>query len=210
MQKKEIIIDIKNLVKHYKTGNVITKAVNGVSFKVFKGEFIAIMGPSGSGKSTILHQLALLDEATTGSITIKVAVTDGLLSVSDEFELTIVMENVSPTLDSAIADQSVNVNEAMSYAFPADTFSDVNSDTLTYEAALSGGETWPSWLDFERSTRTFSGTPTSIETITIVVTASDGSLTVTDTFEIDIHKSSADSFPSDTQVGLPAAVTTTP
>ena len=52
--KKESMIKIKNLKRYYKTGEVIVKALNGVSFEVKKGEFIAIMGASGSGKTTML------------------------------------------------------------------------------------------------------------------------------------------------------------
>ncbi len=70
MTEKKVIIEVKNLVKYYKTGSVVTKALRGVSFKVYKGEFLGIMGPSGSGKSTTLHQLGLLDHPTSGKIII--------------------------------------------------------------------------------------------------------------------------------------------
>ena len=70
--KKEnrLLIDVKNIVKHYVTGDVITEALKGISFKIHNKEFIGLMGPSGSGKSTILHQLGLLDKPTTGKIII--------------------------------------------------------------------------------------------------------------------------------------------
>ena len=51
-------------------GEIVTEALKGISFKVYKGEFIGIMGPSGSGKSTTLHQLGLLDYPTAGKIII--------------------------------------------------------------------------------------------------------------------------------------------
>ena len=69
--KKNVMIEVQNLVKYYKTGDVITKALKGISFKVYAGEFVGIMGPSGSGKSTILHQLGLLDVPTEGKILIE-------------------------------------------------------------------------------------------------------------------------------------------
>ncbi len=60
------LIKIVNLEKIYYNGEVSTIALNGVSFEIHRGEFVAIMGPSGSGKSTLLHILGLLDRATGG------------------------------------------------------------------------------------------------------------------------------------------------
>lgn len=60
------LIEVKNLTKTYVEGDTETKVLKNVSFKVEKGEFMAIMGPSGSGKSTLLHMLGLLDEPTSG------------------------------------------------------------------------------------------------------------------------------------------------
>lgn len=66
----KIVIKVESLEKYYfeKRSNVITKALDGVSFEVYKGEFLGIMGPSGSGKSTLLHLLGLLDKPTKGKI----------------------------------------------------------------------------------------------------------------------------------------------
>ena len=61
------LIEIKNLTKIYSNdAGVDTPAIDGVSFKIEKGEFVAIMGPSGSGKSTLLHMLGFLDKPTSG------------------------------------------------------------------------------------------------------------------------------------------------
>lgn len=60
------MIQINNITKTYGSGDTAFKALNGVSFTIEDGEFIAIMGPSGSGKSTIMHILGCLDTPTTG------------------------------------------------------------------------------------------------------------------------------------------------
>jgi putative ABC transport system ATP-binding protein len=70
MKDKKIMIKIKNLERYYKTGKVVVKALNGVSFDIHEGEFIAIMGASGSGKTTMLRILGLLDKPTRGNYTV--------------------------------------------------------------------------------------------------------------------------------------------
>lgn len=61
------MIDVKNIAKTYKTGGFDFQALDGVSFNIDNGEFVAIMGASGSGKSTLMHILGCLDTPTKGS-----------------------------------------------------------------------------------------------------------------------------------------------
>lgn len=60
------IIKIENLKRYFKVGDEIVKALRGVSFSIYEGEFVTIMGTSGSGKSTLLNQLGCLDTPTSG------------------------------------------------------------------------------------------------------------------------------------------------
>ncbi len=64
------IITVIHLNKTYRTGNVNVPAVKDLSFQIYRGEFVGLMGPSGSGKSTTMHQLGLLDTPTSGTIVI--------------------------------------------------------------------------------------------------------------------------------------------
>jgi putative ABC transport system ATP-binding protein len=61
------LIEVENLQKTYAEGDVATPALQGVTFSIEKGEFVAIMGPSGSGKSTLLHILGFLDRQSAGT-----------------------------------------------------------------------------------------------------------------------------------------------
>src|SRR3954454_23376319 len=63
---RKAVIDIRDITKVYKMGDIEVQALRGVSMRVYEGEFISIMGPSGSGKSTMLQILGALDQPTSG------------------------------------------------------------------------------------------------------------------------------------------------
>ena len=75
---------------------------------------------------------------------------------------------------------------AWSFQVPAGAFSDVDSDTLSYTATLANGDPLPTWLSFNATTRTFSGTPPANfnGAIDLKITASDGALSASDTFSL--------------------------
>lgn len=62
------LLRVEQIEKYYGQKSSLTKAINGISFSVDKGEFVAVMGASGSGKTTLLNCIATIDKVTTGHI----------------------------------------------------------------------------------------------------------------------------------------------
>lgn len=70
MMEKKLQIQVENLSKIYQMGEVEVKALDGVSFEIYEGEFVVILGPSGSGKSTLLNIMGGMDSPTGGRVMI--------------------------------------------------------------------------------------------------------------------------------------------
>src|SRR5438093_6105393 len=65
------LVETEDLKKHYRMGDTVVRALDGVSIAVSEGEFVALLGTSGSGKSTLLNLIAGLDHPTSGALKIE-------------------------------------------------------------------------------------------------------------------------------------------
>ena len=75
------MLQVKDIRKEYKTGNLVQKALDGVSLNLRDNEFVAILGPSGSGKTTLLNIIGGLDRYDSGDVII-----NGPADVKEEYK----------------------------------------------------------------------------------------------------------------------------
>jgi hypothetical protein len=128
-----------------------------------------------------------------GSLNVKLAATDVAgATVSDIFTITVENVNDAPTLENAIADQNAKQDNVFNFQIPTNTFTDIDAgDVLTYSATLENNNALPSWLTFDATTLTFSGTPTNdnVGNLNVKLAATDKTgASVNDIFVIAIEK----------------------
>ncbi|MBP2835520.1 putative Ig domain-containing protein [Dickeya parazeae] len=139
-----------------------------------------------SGSATAGSSKGLADTSTTGG-------SSAFSTNSAQASLVVTSVNDAPTVGSPVSIQSATKDTAFSFTVPGGTFVDVDSgDTLTLSATQSDGSALPTWLSFNPSTRTFSGTPghSDVGNLTIRITATDSSnASVSTTFGLTVNNS---------------------
>ena len=128
----------------------------------------------------------------TGTLSIKVTADDDKGgTVNDTFDIVVSdPANTAPTVQNTIPDQTDTEGSSFDFTFDANTFSDADSDPLTYRAATSDDMALPDWLTFDAATRNFASDrlpDASVGTHTLKVTADDGNGgTVSDEFDLTV------------------------
>jgi Ca2+-binding RTX toxin-like protein len=112
--------------------------------------------------------------------------TDAYGAAAGEYvTLNVGQANRAPVVNAALADKTAAQGALLSFTLPATSFTDADGDALAYTATLADGSALPNWLSFNASTRSFSGTPATLGTVSVKVTATDSSNTsASDVFDI--------------------------
>lgn len=123
-----------------------------------------------------------------GFVDVEVTASDGSLSTSDIFRLSVNAVNDAPTVSVALLDRTTPEDSAIDFTVPAGSFADVDNEALTLTATLVSGASLPGWLSFDAGTARFTGTPPANFNgfIDVRVTASDGALSVADEFRLTV------------------------
>ena len=148
--------------------------------------------PSWLTYNSILKKLyGTPTNSEVGEHSVEFSVTDSFgATASQAFTINVQNVNDNPTLETPLTDQIFEEDKLAAFTIDGSTFADIDpGDTLTLSASLSSGGGLPSWINFDPTTRKFSGTPTSgdIGTIEIALTATDsGGLSASDTFNLQV------------------------
>ncbi|MGR9060704.1 DUF4082 domain-containing protein (plasmid) [Rhizobium leguminosarum] len=179
-----------------------TKTVSAVSFGATSGTLGSAL--NGAYGSLVLNASGVYSYAINETNAAVQALRQSTNTLSDVFSytmrdsagatatanltVTIHGANDAPVLAVQTAAQNATTGSAFSFTLPTTTFTDVDSgETLTYTATAADGTALPSWLAFNASTRTFSGTPTAAGTYGVKVTATDlGGLAANETFNVAV------------------------
>lgn len=182
------VISVKD-IKAGTTGTVTTVSSNGT--KVVGSFGTLTISTNGSYTYSVNNTNAAVQALNTTSTALVDSFTYSVkdragLSTTATLNVSVTGANDAPIVSTAIG--RTTATEGIAYSLQANGISDVDNSTLTYTAGLSSGAALPSWLTFNATTRTFSGTPTlgAAGSYSIKVTASDGSLSVSDTFVISV------------------------
>ena len=160
------------------------------------GTAVAVGGSVDIGPASVARNangtLTVTPDANhNGPVNFTYRVSDGVASADANVAVTVTPLNDAPVVAAPIADQNGVVNQAFSFQVAANAFTDVDNPSLTYSAQLVGGGALPGWLSFTPATRTFSGTPPGTGPLNIAVTASDGTLSATDAFVLNVTAANA-------------------
>ncbi|MDO9104182.1 MAG: putative Ig domain-containing protein, partial [Methylovulum sp.] len=151
-----------------------------------------------SGNQLLINGSPDFESRSSYSIRVRSTDQSGLF-VDKVLNINVNDQNDAPLAARALSDQSASENSAFSYTIPANSFSDVDAgDTLSYSATLLDGSALPSWLAFNGSTRTFTGTPSAADAgaIVIKITATDeANASVSSTFELDVDDTHSNTAP---------------
>ncbi|WP_291692835.1 putative Ig domain-containing protein [Bradyrhizobium sp.] len=126
-------------------------------------------------------------------LSIKVTATDVYgLSTSETFAVTTPLPS-APTVTAQTATQSWKTGQVVNFALAQNTFTDPQGEAMTYTATLSNGAALPTWLKFNASTETFTGTaPSTATSLSIKVTATDaGGVSASETFAVNVTKAAS-------------------
>lgn len=171
------------------------------SFEVPEGTFADIDGDALTLSATLADGSDLPDwfsfdgaafsgtppQDFNGFIDVRVSASDGVLSVADDFRLTISPVNDAPVLSKPLLDQAALGDTVVQFSIPSGSFTDVDGDLLELSATLADGSALPSWLAFDSTTLTFEGVAPNLgDAFDIRVTAWDGELSVSDDFTLTI------------------------